>query len=231
MKKIILTALALGVLAGGVGFSNNQEPLLAQASSTHVVYNRQLTTAPTNRNVTFTGQNALYSKAGILPGAKKIVSQTGLIKLTQVTDVIFGVRAYRVAKINNGNIYYKIVTFDGKYRGWIYGGKSSLNFAGGIKKYTTTTPIATPNPNQKFKISNADVEKQNDVIWNAPQGTEYKVGLDSKITDISQYKDTVFTVQRAVRTTRYKEDWYQIASNNSELNNKWISVDDANPIK
>lgn len=228
MKKFILITLALGAFAVGVSFSS----LSAQASSARVVYNRQLTTDPTNRNVTFTGQNALYSKAGTLPGAKKIVSQIGLVKLTQVSvDVIFGVRAYRVAKVNNGNIYYKIVTFDGKYRGWIYGGKSSLNFAGGIKQYKTTNPITAPDPNQKFKIGNASLEKQNYVIWNAPQGAEYKVGLDSKITDLSQYKNIIFTVQKAVRTTRYNENWYQITSTNSDLNTKWINVDDANPIK
>lgn len=34
-EKIILTALALGVLAGGVGFSNSQTPLSAQASTAY----------------------------------------------------------------------------------------------------------------------------------------------------------------------------------------------------
>lgn len=227
MKRIILITLALATFTVGVSLST----VSTEASSVRIVYNRQLTTAPAKRNVTFTGKNALYSKAGVLPGTKKFVSKTSLIKLTQVVDVIFGVRAYRVAKISNGSIYYKIVTFDGKYRGWIYGGKSSLNFAGGIKRYKTTKTIATPNPNQKFKIGNASLEKQNYVIWNAPQGAEYKVGLDSKITDLSQYKNIIFTVQKAVRTTRYNEDWYQINSTNSDLNNKWINVDDANPIK
>lgn len=58
MKKIILTALALGALAGGVGFSNNQSTLSVQASTTYTWGKTK--TYPNPKPFYYAGKSSVY---------------------------------------------------------------------------------------------------------------------------------------------------------------------------
>lgn len=227
MKLIKQFGLSL-VIGGGLLFGLSANQTTAQAS-TRFIYNKPLTTNPDGRNVTFTTKNALYNKAGILKGAKVIASKSSLA--TYISDLESRpARAYRIAQTNTGSVYYKVVTFSGTYRGWIYGGKKANKFSGGLTSYATTQPATLPSSNTKFKGMNLATATSNDVFWTAPIGASYKASRDTSITNVNQYQDTTFTISRAVKVTSTKETWYQISSDVSALNSKWIDKNDAVPI-
>ena len=229
LKYVLMTGLSFGVL-GGLQVQANAAKRYA-----HVTSNQQLTTYPTTRNVVFTGNNALYTKAGTLRGARVIASATNLSNLNAANTLGSNVRAYRVATTDRGSVYYKVVTFDGNYRGWIYGGTSTGTFGGGVAPYATTQDATAPDAKAQFKLADtALAATTNNVIYDAPANTEYKVGATPTITTLSNYKDATFTVTKAVTNPRDNTTWYQLASNNADLNGKWVNKDnlaEAKPAK
>ena len=100
---------------------------------------------------------------------------------------------YRWATTNRGSVYYKVVSFDQNFRGWIYGGKSTSNFAGGIAPYTTfTSTVMGVNPQlTTYKITTPGTGDDS-VTWDAPQYTKDKVG--KTITDSTPYPNATFKI-------------------------------------
>ncbi|KRM38815.1 hypothetical protein [Lentilactobacillus parafarraginis] len=226
MKHTLKTSLFVGLAALGltaVVGSTTAKPAAAKLYA-RITSNQQLTTDPTTRNVTFTGNNALYTKAGTLRGARIIASGTSLGTLAAANTAGSNVRAYRVATTNRGSVYYKVVTFDGQYRGWIYGGTSTGTFGGGITPYATTQDATAPDAKTQFKlIDGALAETTNQVVYDAPANTQYQVGATPTITNLANYKDATFTVTKAVTNPRDNTTWYQLASSNADLNGKWVN--------
>lgn len=228
MKHTLKASLFAGITALGltaVVGTTNAQPAAAKIYA-RITSNQQLSTDPTTRNVTFSGNNALYTKAGTLRGARVVASATSLGNLAAANTNDSNVRAYRVATTNRGSVYYKVVSFDGNYRGWIYGGTSADTFGGGITPYTTTKDATAPDAKTQFKLTDAALgTTPNSIVYDAPANTQYKVGATASVTNVANYKDATFTVSKAVTNTRDNTTWYQLASSNADLNSKWVNKD------
>ncbi|OLF67324.1 hypothetical protein ADT67_06315 [Levilactobacillus brevis] len=226
-KSIYVGAAVLG-LAGLSAVTTTTAS--AKSSAVKVTSSKALTTDATTRNVTFAGTNALYSKPGTVKGAKVVATTTTVKRLAASKNGQDNVRAYRVATTNRGSVYYKVVTFDGAYRGWIYGGKRTSAFAGGVASYATTKDATAPASTNTYKLSSTSTTA-NTTLFKAPAWTQYKVGRAKDasgkvITSTDAYKDATFTVSKAVTTSREGETWYQISSSNADLNGAWVKASD-----
>ena len=244
LKKSLFVGLAaLGFVAGAGSANANSASAKSYAK---VTSNKALTSDATTRNVTFTGTSALYTKAGTLKGAKTRATKTTLAGLKDSKQGQKNFRAYRVATTNRGSVYYKVVSFDKTYRGWIYGGKSVTAFAGGIASFNTTTAPAAAASTSSSSASSASSAEQttgltdaqksanykiakvgtaNDgtqVTYTYPAWTEYKKGR--VITDSTPYKDATFKVTDQTTRTREGDLWVKIEATDSKNSkaNGWI---------
>lgn len=221
-KSMFLSLAALGLLAaaGTVNAHSADAKSYARVTSNH-----KMTSAPTSRNVTFTGSNALYTKAGTLRGAKKVASTTTVKKLINSRSSQDNIRAYRVATTNRGSVYYKVVTYDGAYRGWIYGGKTLSVFGGGVTSFDTFKKTNLTDAQQKATYAIANPGTANDgktLTYRQPAWTQYKVGR--AITDSTPYAKATFKVDQVGTRTREGDQWVHI-TNTADANspaNGWI---------
>lgn len=250
MKKTLKKSLFVGVAALGlvaaVGTANATS--VSAKSYAKVTSNKTLGGNATARNVNFTGKSALYTKAGTLRGARVKASKAVLGSFANSKSSQHNVRAYRVATTNRGSVYYKVVSFDGAYRGWIYGGKTSGVFGGGVAQYNTTTdPQASTDTSSSvnssasintqgqttglsatqkaatYKIANPGTSNDGtEVTYTYPAWTQYKQGR--VITDSTPYKDATFKVTDETTRTREGDLWVKIEATdaaNSKANG-WI---------
>ncbi|WP_249662721.1 S-layer protein [Lentilactobacillus buchneri] len=244
-KSLFVGVAALGLVAA-VGTANATSA--SAKSYAKVTSNKALGGDATTRNVNLTGKSALYTKAGTLRGARVKASKAVLSSFANSKSSQHNVRAYRVATTNRGSVYYKVVSFDGAYRGWIYGGKSTGAFGGGVAQYNTTTdPQASTDTSSSvnssasintqgqttglsatqkaatYKIANPGTSNDGtEVTYTYPAWTQYKKGR--VITDSTPYKDATFKVTDQTTRTREGDLWVKIEATdaaNSKANG-WI---------
>jgi len=215
MQKSLKNSLYLGLAVLSLGAATVVSTTADAASKAKVSSDVTMKTDATTRNVEATGKNALYSKPGTVKGAKRVASKSTMKKLAKSDKSRDYFRAYRVAKTNKGLVYYKVVTMDGKYRGYIYGGRSTTKFAGGITSADTTTTATMPTKTTGYHIANA---KKNG-LWTAPKNTQYKA------KSVSLYganaKDT-FTVSKAATKTREGSLYYYVTDDQDNSIAGWI---------
>nr|WP_252893051.1 hypothetical protein [Lentilactobacillus otakiensis] len=224
-RSLFLSIAALGFIA--VAGTTNAQNASAKTYA-HVTSNQKMSTLAQNRNVNFTGTHALYTKAGTLKGARKVASQSTLMGLANSNVSTSNVRAYQVATTNRGSVYFKVVTFDGQYRGWIYGGKSLSSFGGGVTQYTTfnnqnLSTLTTAQQNATYKIANPGTANDfKTVTYQQPAWTQYKVGR--AITDSTPYANTTFKIDQVGTRTRENDQWVHITATNAATTapNGWI---------
>ncbi|GAA3622076.1 hypothetical protein [Secundilactobacillus similis] len=231
LKKSLYVGLAALSFVAAAGAASTTASAKTYAK---VTSNTTLTTAANTRNVTLNGSNALYTKAGTLKGAKVVASTATAKTLADATTGKANFRAYRVATTNRGSVYYKVVSFDKAYRGWIYGGKSTSAFAGGVASYATTKDATAPAATASYKLSSATSTTANTLFFKEPAYTQYKIGratVDGKtLTTTDAYKDATFTFGAAKTTSREGDLYYQIATVNGSKTNglvgAWVKASD-----
>lgn len=174
------------------------------ASKTKVTSTSNLSYSGSKRNVQTNGKNALYTKPGVVKGAKKVLSKTSMKKFGTSKKSKQYFRAYKMAKTNKGTYYYKVVSMDGKYRGYVYGGKKKGTFAGGIKKSYTTKTVDMPATKTMYFAKPGT----HNVPWSAPRYTQY--GASAKISDTTPYATDELTVTKAVKKSREGTLYYRI---------------------
>lgn len=215
----------MGALAGA--FAIGTMILTTQADAAKkvkVTSNVPITaTKVTNRNVAITGKNKIYNKAGVLKNAKAVTSAKQLKQLgnSQRSKDFFNV--YRMATTNKGQVYYKVVSFEGKWRGWIYGGKTKADYQGGIRSVQTTKDVPLPDDvkNAKFTLGNPGISGTSN-SWTAIPWSQY--GARLKTTDSRPYANDELRVTAAKQLTRqYYGTFYYVVDDTHPEFNGWLN--------
>lgn len=220
-SSIFISAVALGML--GVSCVSVQ-PAHANSKS-QIVSEHSLTSKASKRSVTFTGTSALYSKPRVSKGARVVASTSILKGLAASKSSSDNFAAYRQATAKNGTVYYKVTSFDGKYRGWIYGGKKPGQFKGVLENFTTFSQTSMPSNLSNYTFKIAAPGFQNDgktVTYKAPLNTTY--GAGKQIGDSVKYANTTFKIDDMGTRTREGDVWVHISAINSDdaRSNGWI---------
>lgn len=212
-SKLVSGMLVFGALLGtGLGMGTNQAQ--AKSRTIRVTSNRALKQAVT---VSATGKNALFNKAGVLKNPRVIATKTTMRKMANSKNSNHYLRAYRVARLSNGSVYYKVVSFDGTHRGWVYGGKSTGKYASGIKKTTTTSNAVAPITTKTYQY------KAGQKVWRQPLGSVYK--NKQIVSDTSAYTGHDLKVIKAKRLKREGTVYYYVQNHANAKLNGWIASD------
>ncbi|UDM31987.1 hypothetical protein [Lentilactobacillus laojiaonis] len=219
MKTNLKNSLFLGMAA--LGFVAAASSIDANAASTvKVTSNVHLSK---NVNVNTTGKNGIYTKAGTLKGARVLADTSEAKRINKSDSGQDNVLAYRMATTNRGSVYYKVVTFDKSYRGWIYGGKTKNSFGGGLTKYTTfkTGSVSSDDSNKKFYIKTPGTANDNQsTTYTAPAWTE--MGKGRTVTDSSKYANDELTITKLGTRTREGDTWVYVTDSENPSFNGWI---------
>jgi hypothetical protein len=171
--------------------------------------------ADKSQNVTVTGTNAIYSKPGTVKGAKVVASKKTVAKLAASKKSSDTFYAYGTKTTNRGSVYYKIVTMDKKYRGYVYAGKTAGTFTAGIKAAETTTAATTPARTTGYYLK--DVSKN--TLWTAPKNTDINA---KKVSLYGVAKNSQFTVDQAATKTKEGSLYYHVTDHDNPSISGWI---------
>ncbi|GEO67025.1 hypothetical protein [Levilactobacillus spicheri] len=216
MQSRLAKSLYLGLAALSFGAVATVSTTASAKSKAKVVSTQNLKTDATTRNVEVTGTNAIYSKPGTVKGARIVASKSKVKTLAASKKSADYFRAYAVAKTNKGSVYYKIVSMNGKYRGYIYGGKSATTFAGGIQSANTMTDAALPANTTAYFAKPGTAN----VTWNAPKYTQYKASKQVKNT--TPFAKDTLKITKAATKTREGSLYYYVEDATNPSVSGWI---------
>ena len=167
------------------------------------------------QNVLVNGTNAIYSKPGTVKGAKVVASKATVSKLAASKKSSDTFYAYGTKTTNRGSVYYKIVTMDKKYRGYIYGGKTAGTFAGGIKTTDTVTTATTPARTAGYYLKDVS----NNTLWTAPKYTDINA---KKVSLYGVRTNDTFTVDKAQTKAKEGSLYYHVTDDQNKDVSGWI---------
>ena len=168
------------------------------------------------QNVLVNGTNAIYSKPGTVKGAKVVASKATVSKLAASKKSSDTFYAYGTKTTNRGSVYYKIVTMDKKYRGYIYGGKTAGTFAGGIKTTDTLTTAAMP-ANKTVYFANPGTKN---VTWSAPKNTD--IHASKSVMNTTPFASDTLTITNAATKTKEGSLYYYVKDEAHPTVSGWI---------
>ena len=168
------------------------------------------------QNVTVTGTNAIYSKPGTVKGAKVVASKKTVAKLAASKKSSDTFYAYGTKTTNRGSVYYKIVTMDKKYRGYIYGGKTAGTFAGGIKTTDTMTKAAVPSQTTVYFANPGTTN----VTWTAPKNTD--INAKKNVVNTTPFAGDKLTITDAATKTKEGSLYYYVKDATHPSVSGWI---------
>jgi len=238
MKKIAKKLLIPGVAVLGL-FAINMELQTNAAAATIKTKYTKLTTTGNKRNVSTNGKYALYTKPGTVKGAKLVASKVQMKKMGTYTTSnqkyyashgknqsykgsTYYFRAYGYAVTSTGSVYYKVVTMNGKYRGYVYGGKKIGTFAGGIKSVATTTTTGTAVPSN---WTGSVGMYAGGTLWNDVPYTQYGTKKLGHMTDLGS--TTIphlaeFKIDKVAKRTREQDTYYHLVSLDNNHLSGWV---------
>lgn len=226
-KSLFVSMAALGLFAAAGATTANAK----KKSYPTTRVNRVLKTNPYDRNVVFTGSNAMYNKMGTLKGARVAATKSTIKDLINARQSKNNLRAYRYGVTSKGSVYYKVVSFDGQYRGWVYGGKSTSNFAGGIKPTTTFTEgsLSQAQKDTVYRLTTPGIANDGkSATYMDPMYTQYKLNHDDRQVDnTSNYGMARFRLDRIGTRTQEGDTWVYIVATDPAYTvvNGWIKLD------
>ncbi|PUD95509.1 hypothetical protein DA477_12430 [Levilactobacillus brevis] len=168
------------------------------------------------QNVLVNGTHAIYSKPGTVKGAKVVASKKTVAKLAASKKSNDTFYAYGTKTTNRGSVYYKIVTMDKKYRGYIYGGKTAGTFAGGIKTTDTLTTAAMP-ANKTVYFANPGTKH---VTWSAPKNTD--IHATKSVVNTTPFASDALTITSAATKTKEGSLYYYVKDAAHPTVSGWI---------
>ena len=238
-KSFMVSVFAAASLLTITSCNTSNKPNTSHTATTKVGYT-PLKTAGSTRNVVATGKNALYTKPGTVKGTKLVASKSKMAKFSSYTPAdadyyeghrknqaykgsTYYFRAYGYKVTHTGSVYYRVVTMNGKYRGYVYGGKKVGSFAGGVKKAMTTQPTTIP---AIYKDHVVGIHTPGN-IWNYPPYTQYKTKSLAQKSDFINStipSKAEFKVTKAVKRTREQDTYYYLKSQKSSVPSGWVSA-------
>lgn len=214
MRSSFAKSIYVGAAVLGLAGLSAVTTTTASAKS-HVTVGAYTALADKSQNVTVTGTNAIYSKPGTVKGAKVVASKKTVAKLAASKKSSDTFYAYGTKTTNRGSVYYKIVTMDKKYRGYIYGGKTAGTFAAGIKAAETTTAATTPARTTGYYLKDAS----KNTLWTAPKYTDINA---KKVSLYGAAKSDPFTVDKAATKTKEGSLYYHVTDSKDSSISGWI---------
>ncbi|MFC6163663.1 hypothetical protein ACFP3T_03125 [Lactiplantibacillus dongliensis] len=218
MQSTLAKSVFVGLAA--LSFASVAQLNANAASSAKTTSNVTLTTDATTRNVVPTGSNAIYSyPKTVKKSARTVASKATVAKLAASKSSKDYFRAYRVLTTSRGSVYYKVVSFDGAVRGYIYGGKSTSAFAGGLKAATTTEQVTLSATDKASAYYFANAGTKN-VTWNNPRYTQYKA--KKMVTNTTPFKYDILTVTDAKKKSREGSVYYYVKDATNPSVSGWV---------
>ncbi|MBS1006810.1 hypothetical protein JK163_11075 [Levilactobacillus brevis] len=171
--------------------------------------------ADKSQNVTVTGTNAIYSKPGTVKGAKVVASKATVAKLAASKKSSDTFYAYGTKTTNRGSVYYKIVTMDKKYRGYVYAGKTAT-VAGGIKAAETMTKATMPKETTVYFANPGTTN----VTWTAPKNTD--INAKKNVINTTPFAGDKLTITDAATKTKEGSLYYYVKDATHPSVSGWI---------
>lgn len=168
-----------------------------------------------------TGNAGLYNKVAGTKGAKAVATKTTMRSLSNSSKPANYFYGYRLAQTNTGKWYMNVVSFDKKYRGYVYIGKNDPSTASftNMSRLTAETSMTQTSLPTNIKVYFANPGTKN-VTWNAPKYTQYKT--KKQVMNTQPVANDTLTITKAAKVSRTGSVYYYVEDQNNPSVSGWI---------